>query len=73
HKEASADHPVRSIMFPWWNYLSIAFLVCVLIGMYFNEDPRMSLFFGVIFLLAVTLFYKVFVLNRQGTAHKVGE
>ncbi|ELX63565.1 putative transport protein YifK [Salmonella enterica subsp. enterica serovar Typhimurium str. LT2-4] len=44
-----------------------------LIGMYFNEDTRMSLFVGVIFLLAVTLVYKVFGLNRHGTAHKVGE
>ncbi|VUC91625.1 amino acid permease [Salmonella sp. NCTC 11881] len=30
-------------------------------------------FVGVIFLLAVTLVYKVFGLNRHGTAHKVGE
>lgn len=73
HKEAIADHPFRSIMFPWANYLTMAFLVCVLIGMYFNEDSRMSLFVGVIFLLAVTLVYKVFGLNRHGTAHKVGE
>ncbi|EOG4473579.1 amino acid permease [Salmonella enterica subsp. enterica serovar Infantis] len=73
HKEAIADHPFRSIMFPWANYLTMAFLVCVLIGMYFNEDTRMSLFVGVIFLLAVTLVYKVFGLNRHGTAHKVGE
>ncbi len=72
HKEAIADHPFRSIMFPWANYLTMAFLVCVLIGMYFNEDTRMSLFVGVIFLLAVTLVYKVFGLNRHGTAHKVG-
>ncbi|ECY8167811.1 amino acid permease, partial [Salmonella enterica subsp. enterica serovar Bovismorbificans] len=73
HKEAIADHPFCSIMFPWANYLTMAFLVCVLIGMYFNEDTRMSLFVGVIFLLAVTLVYKVFGLNRHGTAHKVGE
>lgn len=73
HKEAIADHPFRSIMFPWANYLTMAFLVCVLIGMYFNEDTRMSLFVGVIFLLVVTLVYKVFCLNRHGTAHKVGE
>ncbi|MEA7515282.1 hypothetical protein ONK27_27670, partial [Salmonella enterica subsp. enterica serovar Virginia] len=43
HKEAIADHPFRSIMFPWANYLTMAFLVCVLIGMYFNEVKRLSL------------------------------
>ncbi len=39
--------------------------------MYFNVLLRMSLFVGVIFLLAVTLVYKA-GLNRHGTAHKVG-
>lgn len=73
HKDAMISHPFRSIMFPWANYLTMAFLVCVLIGMYLNEDTRMSLFVGIIFLLAVTLVYKVFGLNRAGTAHKVGE
>ena len=46
---------------------------CVLIGMYFNEDTRMSLFVGIIFMLAVTAIYKVFGLNRHGKAHKLEE
>lgn len=37
----------------------MAFLICVLIGMYFNEDTRMSLFVGIIFLAAVTVAYKL--------------
>ena len=73
HKAAIASHPFRSILFPWANYLTMAFLVCVLIGMYFNEDTRMSLFVGIIFLLAVTVIYKIFGLNRQGNARKAGE
>lgn len=73
HKAAIASHPFRSILFPWANYLTMAFLICVLIGMYFNEDTRMSLFVGIIFLLAVTLIYKVFGLNRHGTAQKLQE
>ena len=73
HKAAIASHPFRSILFPWANYLTMAFLICVLIGMYFNEDTRMSLFVGMGFLLAVTLIYKVFGLNRHGTAHKLRE
>jgi AAT family amino acid transporter len=35
------------------------FLVCVLIGMAFNEDTRMSLFVGIIFMAAVSVIYKV--------------
>jgi L-asparagine transporter-like permease len=50
HKKAIASHPFRSILFPYANYLTMAFLICVLIGMYFNEDTRMSLFVGMIFL-----------------------
>ncbi len=60
HKAAIASHPFRSILFPWANYVTMAFLICVLIGMYFNEDTRMSLFVGIIFMLAVTAIYKVF-------------
>lgn len=51
----------------------MAFLICVLIGMYFNEDTRMSLFVGMGFLLAVTLIYKVFGLNRHGESQKLEE
>jgi L-asparagine transporter-like permease len=60
HKKAIASHPFRSILFPYANYLTMAFLICVLIGMYFNEDTRMSLFVGMIFLAAVTAIYKLF-------------
>ena len=73
HKAAIASHPFRSILFPWANYVTMAFLICVLIGMYFNEDTRMSLFVGLIFMLAVTAIYKVFGLNRHGKAHKLEE
>ena len=64
HKEAIASHPFRSILFPWANYLTMAFLVCVLIGMGFNDDTRMSLFVGALFLVIVTLVYKVFGMSK---------
>lgn len=73
HKKAIASHPFRSILFPYANYLTMAFLVCVLIGMYFNEDTRMSLFVGMIFLAAVTAAYKLFGLGRRATSQKVEE
>lgn len=43
----------------------MAFLICVLIGMYFNEDTRMSLYVGMIFIAAVSLGYKLFGLGRH--------
>ena len=73
HKEAIASHPFRSMLFPWANWLTMAFLVCVLIGMGFNEDTRMSLFVGVIFLAAVTLVYKLFGFDRRAATPRVGE
>ncbi|NOJ99863.1 amino acid permease, partial [Corallococcus coralloides] len=73
HQEAMASHPFRSLLFPWANYITMAFLVCVLIGMGFNEDTRMSLFVGILFLALVTLIYKVFGLGRHGNVDKAAE
>ncbi len=69
-KRRFESHPFRSILFPYANYLTMAFLICVLIGMYFNEDTRMSLFVGMIFLAAVTAAYKLFGLGRRATTQK---
>jgi AAT family amino acid transporter len=70
HRQAIASHPFRSLLFPWANYLTMAFLICVLIGMAFNDDTRMSLFVGMIFLAAVSVIYKVF--GRHAVTQKVG-
>ena len=73
HKEAIASHPFRSILFPWANYATMAFLVCVLIGMAFNEDTRMSLFVGIIFMAAVSIIYKFLGFGSHVKSHRVGE
>jgi len=65
HQSALAGHPFKSILFPWVNYLTMAFLLCVLVGMYINEDTRMSLVVGGIFLAAVSLFYVVLGLGKK--------
>ncbi|HDL7733260.1 TPA: amino acid permease [Yersinia enterocolitica] len=57
HVEALKQHPFKSIMFPYVNYLTIAFLICVLVGMGLNPDTRLSLLVGVIFLGLVTACY----------------
>ena len=73
HKAAIATHPFRSVLFPWANYATMAFLICVLIGMGFNEDTRMSLFVGIIFLAVVTVVYKVLGLNHHVQREKLGK
>ncbi|TKJ00504.1 amino acid permease, partial [Bacillus cereus] len=49
------DHPFKMPFAPVTNYLTIAFLIMVLIGMWFNDDTRISLVVGIIFLAIVTI------------------
>ncbi|KAA8996457.1 amino acid permease [Affinibrenneria salicis] len=65
HRKALASHPFKSILFPWVNYLTMAFLLCVLVGMSFNSDTRMSLTVGVIFLAVVSGIYIVLGLGKK--------
>ncbi len=64
HKEAMKTHSFKSFMFPYMNYLTIAFLICVLVGMGINPDTRISLVVGMIFLAAVSLCYFVFGMHK---------
>lgn len=59
HQAQLAGHPFKSVLFPWVNYLTMAFLLCVLVGMYINEDTRMSLLVGMAFLAVVSVIYAV--------------
>ncbi|WP_440867054.1 bifunctional threonine/serine APC transporter ThrP [Symbiopectobacterium purcellii] len=59
HQAQLAGHPFKSVLFPWVNYLTMAFLLCVLVGMYINEDTRMSLLVGMGFLAVVSVIYAV--------------
>ncbi|GAB7217844.1 bifunctional threonine/serine APC transporter ThrP [Dickeya oryzae] len=72
HQAAIAGHPFKSILFPWVNYLTMAFLLCVLVGMYINEDTRMSLVVGGIFLAAVSVLYVVLGLGKKTAANAGG-
>ncbi|CCJ87232.1 Probable transport protein yifK [Cronobacter dublinensis 582] len=71
HQAAIAAHPFRSVLFPWANYLTMAFLACVLVGMGFNDDTRMSLIVGAIFLALVSVIYKLFGFDRYVSTPKV--
>lgn len=65
HHAALAAHPFKSVLFPWVNYLTMAFLLCVLVGMYINIDTRMSLVVGVVFLAFVSICYFVLGLGKK--------
>jgi amino acid transporter, AAT family len=52
-----AKHPFKMPFAPVTNYLTIAFLIMVLIGMWFNDDTRISLIVGIVFLVIVIISY----------------
>ena len=53
---------------PITNYVTIIFLIMVLVGMWFNDDTRVSLIVGIIFLILVTISYYVFGIGKTDTA-----
>ncbi len=65
HKEALKQHPFKSIMFPYVNWLTMAFLICVLIGMGMNPDTRLSLLVGIIFIAIVSGCYFGFGMYKK--------
>lgn len=63
HRQAMLTHPFRSVWFPWSNYLTMAFLICVLVGMAFSPETRLSLLVGSAFLLLVSMVYRLLGFN----------
>lgn len=65
-KGAALDkHPFKMPFAPFTNYLTIAFLLMVLVGMWFNDDTRISLIVGVIFLALVVISYYAFGIGKR--------
>ncbi|ERI08902.1 amino acid permease [Aneurinibacillus aneurinilyticus] len=57
-KGAAMDtHPFKMPFAPVTNYVTIAFLLMVLTGMWFNDDTRISLIAGIAFLSIVVISY----------------
>ncbi|CAM4250597.1 D-alanine/D-serine/glycine permease [Bacillus manliponensis] len=63
------NHPFKMPFAPFTNYLTIGFLIMVLIGMWFNDDTRVSLMVGVAFLVLVVISFYVLGLGKQNQAH----
>ena len=65
-KGAAMDgHPFKMPFAPVTNYLTIAFLIFVLVGMWFNDETRISLIAGLVFLALVTIGFYVFGINKR--------
>lgn len=65
NREAMKTHPFKSPLTPYSNYLTIVFLICVLIGMWFNEDTRVSLIVGAVFIALVISSYYLLGINNK--------
>ncbi|PTF97105.1 amino acid permease [Staphylococcus chromogenes] len=55
--EKIENHPFKMPFAPFSNYLTIAFLVLVLIGMVINVETRVSVIIGFVFLVFMALFF----------------
>lgn len=53
------------------SYLTIAFLVIVLIGMLFNKETVVSVVIGIIFLAIVTIYYFIRYNKAEQQARKI--
>ncbi len=73
NRHALAEHPFRSLAFPWANYLTIGFLLCVLFGMALNDDTRVSLIVGIVFLAVISLVWQVLEWKRVKYTRKASE
>lgn len=58
-------HPFKMPFTPVSNYLTIAFLVLILIAMWFNKDTRVSLVVGIVFLALISISYYAFGIGKR--------
>ncbi len=59
------NHPFKMPFAPVTNYLTIIFLIMVLIGMWINDDTRMSLIAGIVFLGIVVISFYAFGIGKR--------
>lgn len=65
HAEEMKTHPFKMPFAPVSNYVTIIFLLAVLVGMWINDDTRISLIVGIIFLALMTILFYAFGMNRR--------
>ncbi|MGE6377765.1 amino acid permease [Peribacillus muralis] len=59
------NHPFKMPFAPVTNYLTIAYLIMVLIGMWFNDETRISLIAGIVFLAIVVISFYAFGIGKR--------
>lgn len=64
-KTAMTKHPFKSVFFPISNYITLIFLLLVLVGMWFNEDTRGGLIAGAAFCVFITICYYSFGIQKR--------
>jgi L-asparagine transporter-like permease len=64
-KNEMEDHNFKSRFFPISNYITIIFLLLVIVGMWFNPDTRLSLIVGATFMAIVVVGYFVFGIGKR--------
>lgn len=67
-KEKAAEmetHPFKMPFAPYSNYASIAFLLMVLVGMFFNPSTRVPLIVGIVFLAIVTVSFYTLKMDKR--------
>lgn len=57
-------HPFKMPFAPVTNYATIVFLLIVLVGMWFNDDTRVSLIAGIVFLAIVVISFYAFGVGK---------
>jgi AAT family amino acid transporter len=63
--EIMDKHPFKMPFAPFSNYLTIAFLIMVLIGMWINDETRVSLIAGIAFLGMIVISYYAFGIGKR--------
>jgi AAT family amino acid transporter len=59
------NHPFKMPFAPYSNYATIAFLLVVLVGMWFNPSTRISLIVGIVFLAIVVASYYLLKMEKR--------
>ncbi|MFJ7849145.1 amino acid permease [Peribacillus sp. NPDC097206] len=63
--EEMKNHPFKMPFAPYTNYATIAFLLLVLVGMWFNPSTRLSLIVGIVFLAIVVACYYLLKMDKR--------
>ncbi|MBO3283302.1 amino acid permease [Paenibacillus sp. FSL M8-0228] len=72
-KDEMKDHNFKSRFFPISNYITIIFLLLVIVGMWFNPDTRLPLIVGAIFMAIVIVGYFIFGIGKRQRIEELEE